>query len=196
MSIINDALKKAQTDLHLKKKKTPVTADDLAWTQRIEREITTAVSPRDCAPISNGKKSKRGHWWYALILLEICSFCAIVWILFILQPQAFNSSVRENAAPKSGAPTTQPTPVPAQSSPPSSPQAKIPSTKRNFPDSLVLNGTMVVDNQRVALINDEIYEVGDYINGKKIVDISLEKVDLLSGDDVISLSVRPKKSGI
>jgi hypothetical protein len=55
---------------------------------------------------------------------------------------------------------------------------------------------MVVDNQRVALINGEIYEVGDYINGKKIVDISLEKVDLLSGDDVISLSVRPQKSGI
>lgn len=195
MSIINEALKKAQTDLHLKKKKTPVTADDLAWTQRIEQEITTAVRPCDCAPISGEKKSKSGYW-YALVLLEICSFCAIVWILFILQPQIFNSSARENAAPKSGTPSPQPPPVPAQSSPPSPLQTKTPSAKRNFPNNLVLNGTMVVDNQRVALINGEIYEVGDYINGKKIVDISLEKVDLLSGDDVISLSVRPKKSGI
>ncbi len=195
MSIINDALKKAQTDLHLKKKKTPVTADDLAWTQRIEQEITTAVSPCDCAPTSNGKKTRRGHW-YALVLLEICSVCAIAWTLFILQPQLFNASMRKNAAPKSGTPSPQPTPIPAQSSPHSSLQTKIPSAKRNFPDSIVLSGTMVVDNQRVALINGEIYEVGDYINGKKIVDISLEKVDLLSGDDVISLSVRPKKTGI
>ncbi len=193
MSIINEALKKAQIDLHLKKKKMPVTADDLAWTQRIEREITTAVSPCDCAPISGGKKLKNGYW-YALVLLEICSFCAIVWILFILQPQIFNSFARENAAPKSGTPSTQTPPAPAPL--PSSPQTKTPSAKRSFPDSLILNGTMVVDNQRVALINGEIYEVGDYINGKKIVDISLEKVDLLSGDDVISLSVRPKKSGI
>lgn len=195
MSIINEALKKAQTDLHLKKKKMPVTADDLAWTQRIEREITTAVSPCNCASISGGKKSKSGYW-YALVLLEICSFCAIVWILFILQPQIFNSSARENAAPKSGTPSTQTSPVPTPSPLPSSLQTKTPSAKRSFPDSLILNGTMVVDNQRVALINGEIYEVGDYINGKKIVDISLEKVDLLSGDDVISLSVRPQKSGI
>ncbi|MCB9747710.1 MAG: hypothetical protein H6755_04800 [Candidatus Omnitrophica bacterium] len=47
-----------------------------------------------------------------------------------------------------------------------------------------------MDSKRVALINNEIYELGEYINGMKIININLKKVDLLNKDDIITLHVR------
>ena len=42
---------------------------------------------------------------------------------------------------------------------------------------LILSGTSLIDGKRVALINEEIYEVGDIINGKKITSINLNRVE-------------------
>jgi hypothetical protein len=41
-----------------------------------------------------------------------------------------------------------------------------------------LSGTMLMDNQRVALINEDIYVIGDSVDGKEIVEISLKEVTL------------------
>jgi hypothetical protein len=54
---------------------------------------------------------------------------------------------------------------------------------------LVLNGTSLIDGKKVALINDEIYEVGEVINGNKITSIDLNKVELLGDEKIITLKV-------
>ena len=78
--------------------------------------------------------------------------------------------------------------------------AKIPTIKKSptvapplriyDKDALVLSGTMMMGDKRVALINNDIYELGDIINGKKITSISLEKVELLDNDKVVTLTVK------
>ena len=59
-------------------------------------------------------------------------------------------------------------------------------------EALLLTGTMLIGKKRVALINGEGYEVGDFIDNKEIVNITLEKVELLSNGKMTTLHVRPK----
>ena len=57
-------------------------------------------------------------------------------------------------------------------------------------NDLILNGTSIVDGASVALINDEIYEIGDVINGKKVISIGLDKVELQDDEKIFTLRVR------
>ena len=66
---------------------------------------------------------------------------------------------------------------------------KPPEKKQTYQKGeLFLNGTMEMQGKTVALINDGIYEVGDTVDGKKITDIRMDGVELLSGDQKIFLS--------
>ena len=56
--------------------------------------------------------------------------------------------------------------------------------------NLVLNGIMMDQSKMVALINGEIYEVGDYIGDQRINKITLNRVELRDGDNVTILEVR------
>ena len=52
----------------------------------------------------------------------------------------------------------------------------------------------MMDDMRVALINDEIFKIGETIHGKRIVKISLEKVELEKDGEIFILSVRHRKN--
>ncbi|MCK4882309.1 MAG: hypothetical protein KAS92_04730 [Candidatus Omnitrophica bacterium] len=68
--------------------------------------------------------------------------------------------------------------------------AKRTPKKRTYkPGELVLNGTSLIDGKRVALINDEIYEIGETINGKKITSINLNQIKLSDNEKIITLRV-------
>jgi hypothetical protein len=54
-------------------------------------------------------------------------------------------------------------------------------------NEIVLNGTMMMGDRQVALINNEIYELGETVKGKKIVSISLQKVELEEADGNITV---------
>lgn len=56
--------------------------------------------------------------------------------------------------------------------------------------NLVLNGIMMDQSKMAALINGEIYEVGDYIGDQRINKITLNRVELRDGDNVTILEVR------
>jgi hypothetical protein len=59
------------------------------------------------------------------------------------------------------------------------------------PGAIILNGITSMGDKRVALINNEIYQVGETIEGKKITDISMEKVELVdSNGNVTTLKVK------
>ena len=75
--------------------------------------------------------------------------------------------------------------------------SQTPITKKSSPpqfmgnsSSLFLNGTMIIDNKKAALINNEIYKIGDTIAGKKIINITLEGVELLDDNGIITLKQR------
>ena len=55
------------------------------------------------------------------------------------------------------------------------------------PGELVLSGTSIIENKRVAIINGDIYEQGDIVDGYRIVKVELQKVELedAEGDAVI-----------
>ncbi len=55
---------------------------------------------------------------------------------------------------------------------------------------LILSGTMMMGDKRVALINNGIYEVGEFVEGKKVTAIALEKVELLDGENIIILKAK------
>jgi len=66
----------------------------------------------------------------------------------------------------------------------------IPEKRTYKPDDLVLNGISVVDGTKVALINDEIYQVGDIVNNKEITSIGGGVVELRNDEKIFTLKVR------
>jgi hypothetical protein len=60
-------------------------------------------------------------------------------------------------------------------------------------NAFVINGVMVQNNKTVALINNEIFEVGETVNGKKIVNITVDRIDVLEKGEIKSFPVSKKK---
>lgn len=56
------------------------------------------------------------------------------------------------------------------------------------PSNLVLRGTMLQGQKRVAFINHQTYRVGDSVDGYKITNISMYKVVLENASGKVSLS--------
>lgn len=58
------------------------------------------------------------------------------------------------------------------------------------PEHLVLNGIMLEGQHRVAVINDQIYQVGDQIEDKKITGIAFDHVSLQNSQNRFELKTR------
>lgn len=54
---------------------------------------------------------------------------------------------------------------------------------------LVLNGISFIDGIKVALINDEIYQIGDVVNSKKITSINRDTVELRDNEKIFTIKV-------
>jgi len=55
---------------------------------------------------------------------------------------------------------------------------------------LVLNGISVIDGEKVVLINDEIYQIGDVVNNKTITSIGRSEVELRDDKKIYTIKVR------
>jgi len=66
----------------------------------------------------------------------------------------------------------------------------VPKKRTYKPDDLILNGLSVIDGKYVALINDEIYQVGAVVNGKTITSISNGVVELRNDEKIFTIKVR------
>ncbi|MDP2653890.1 MAG: hypothetical protein Q8Q08_07660 [Candidatus Omnitrophota bacterium] len=64
--------------------------------------------------------------------------------------------------------------------------------KAGSPHRIVIKGIMAMGDRNVLLINDEVYEVGDSVQGKKIVKISLDRVEFLDRGRVRTFRVSKK----
>src|SRR3989338_4948298 len=58
-------------------------------------------------------------------------------------------------------------------------------------DTIVLNGIITMDDGQFALINNQILKEGDYINGKRIVSISADKVEIFDKGQILTLTTKP-----
>lgn len=200
MSIINEALKKTQTNLDNIKEKVVAAADDRisvrqkTWQQPAAQPSQAFTPKPSSAPVvtpvpetkhalSQGKPA--GKRWYLIVFAEILGLGLIVWTLFIIQPRLFRSSYQ----PKTSSPAVKPhpatTPQPAHAVT-VSPETRITPAQSN----LALKGIVMNQNKMVALINGGIYETGDYVDGKRISKITLDRVELLDGDAIMVLNVR------
>jgi len=66
----------------------------------------------------------------------------------------------------------------------------VPKKRAYKPGDLVLNGISTIDGKRVALINDEIYRVGEIVNNKTITNIGHDTVELRDDEEIITIKVR------
>lgn len=201
MSIINEALKKTQNHLDKgkdKKNTTPSPKDD---------------SPPDCPnhpskalgdPADRNRRNNKK--WYSNIVVPIYLLTTLsavtvaVVVYWMDQPMAnkvlFTPSTE--VAPPGPVPTAT-VPPPMETAPAGQPLVAETDlvTAVDQPllgKTLKLTGIMMRGDKRVALINDDIYELGDFVEGKQIIDITLKTVVLSDNQgNTLTLDVRDKK---
>ncbi|MCK5012342.1 MAG: hypothetical protein KAS66_00835 [Candidatus Omnitrophica bacterium] len=190
MSIINDALKKTQ--LSFKKKKKPPEKKqeekpaDESTSNVYEKLYKKRQDQQNASAPEKGQKTKgtgkktstlrsAKKWLKTSATVAVCLIILSGSFFFIsrFEPvQDFLRSVKKNS-------TSARTRI----------VRKAPKRRTFKPGEFVLSGTSLIDGKRVALINDEIYEVGEIINGKKITSINLNKIELRDNEKIITLRV-------
>jgi hypothetical protein len=53
---------------------------------------------------------------------------------------------------------------------------------------LTLNGIVTMDGEEFALINNQIFKVGDYVEGKRLLSISGNSVELFNNGNILKLT--------
>ncbi len=166
MSIIYEALKKTQK--HLERKTQPASSSISAT------PTSSTISPQGPTTSSPTKENKQ----ILPVLLTIAAIgligCAVVFFVIALQN-------RTAPAPLSSQPETTPFPT-DEPIPPTeaSPAPVLAETTQPIKDSpqLILSGIIYTDSDQLALINNQIYRTGEYVEGKKIIRITPDKVEL------------------
>jgi len=200
MSIINDALKKVQ--ISLKKKEPPVQEKQpipntpaSEATSSVQPQIRKESSPQPSLPpppfLLKDSLLKKDYIQNILLVLFClamsCLFFALAAFLLkqVTKPKA-TSVVPEVVSEKPAALKQQKIMPQKQREQPPAPALVI---EKDPLEGITVYGIMTMDDKYVALINNEIYEVGDKIDGMKIMDIALDHVKFLIGKQIRTLEV-------
>ena len=204
MSIIHEALKKAQDNLkHLPPPmaaapQIPV-APTIGATQP-PRPAMTITQP-ELPPLQPSVAKPAPP---AIPMKYLVFALIVIAALFVLQQAAamfakLHTAKTQALAAQSVPPPAPVAPLPVQNIAPTTPVAtdvtasapeQPESYERSYGSQLVLNGVTVTNGQKMALINNGIYQIGDEIMGKTIVNINLDGVELMDGDQKIILKTR------
>lgn len=169
MSIIHDALKKTQSNLAKTDQPQPSPKKEDPNKKIIKPlDISSEQKPPPLPSKSKGKK----YFFLSLIFFLLIVVSLPLWKTVKFPTKTIPTAI-DNISPTKILQSIS-----------------LPEIKKPTETNLILSGTMMMDSKRVALINNEIYELGEYINGMKIININLKKVDLLNKDDIITLHVR------
>ncbi|MCA9405698.1 MAG: hypothetical protein KC684_04115 [Candidatus Omnitrophica bacterium] len=195
MSIINDALKKAQEQLKQKdssankaqpapQKEAPTQAQQPA---SAEPQTPKPISPASSSPGSSGTSikteavSSRKKNYTPIIVFFLIALTALGTVSYFLFGNKLSS--KEPAEPKavmfSDGEIINPN---TQKKPPSKPLFG----RTEF----VLTGTMQMGEKKAAIINNEVYQIGDTIFDMTVVDIRAKEADLMKDGKVTTISVR------
>ena len=174
MSIINDALKKTQQNFNKQNDQDISSLYNQLHTKPKREETLKASSSPTSEKISTPQKSNPKK--VASLFLIVAGIALLLSFIF-LTVTGKSSKTKPLALVKSM--------VAKETAKMRKSVEKRPAPQKG---ELFLNGTMEMQGKTVALINDGIYEIGDTVEGKKIVDIRLDGVELLDGEQKIFLS--------
>ena len=175
MSIIHNALKKTQQELDKNIRKDISHIYDKLRASYQHPQINKEPEENSS---TEGLKPLREKKIFPILTLSISTFILLVGatclVYFFFYKQS-SSSVLSASAKKR---------IYSQS---------VSSKNPNAHEPFVLNGIMLRGQKIVALINDDIYEAGEFVDGKEIIKITPEAVQLKDDTNIITLSVRKKK---
>ncbi|MBP9853470.1 MAG: hypothetical protein KBD53_01225 [Candidatus Omnitrophica bacterium] len=168
MSIINDALKRAQKNLEKNGKDTKMKEPEKI------SELTKDNRPRThSAPLPPHMREtpEKKKMWYEtppglffvfLLIVAILITAAYYVRKYVPLTGVTGDKIKRNYMPK-----------------------KVHKTYK--PGEVVLSGTSLVNGNRLALINDGIYEPGDMVEGYQVIKVETSRVELqtLKGDTLI-----------
>jgi len=141
---------------------------------------------KQLSPAEYKKSEKKSFWHQAAVTLVILGFLGCSFIFYSLstgknlieilkgkrtQPEKFDSLKASSQTKK----TSEQKPPP-------------PATEKT--ERLILNGIINMGDDDFALINNEIYRQGDRVNGKEIVKILKDRVELFSDGETIILKTK------
>jgi hypothetical protein len=107
------------------------------------------------------------------IAVVLTAFC----IIYIYSPMVTKHFSFKHTHKVAAVPQVQ------QQSEPVAVAASVPVTQQG----LVLTGVMLAGADSVAIINNHSYQLGDVVDGMKLIGIELNKVQLLNGNQIIVL---------
>lgn len=165
MSIIHDALKKTQNNL--KKTRHDNTSKDTEQNIPVPNILQKPDKPDEPTGI---------HISYSAILL----FCLILSTI-ILSINMIIYFIKSKATPASKTQANKSSLSPRTS------RSNIVPDAQHHEQSLVLNGTLMADDKKAALINNELYELGESIGEKTINKISINEVELIDKNGNITV---------
>ena len=70
-----------------------------------------------------------------------------------------------------------------------------PVSGKTKPEDVAINGIVTMGQERFALLNNEIYGVGDYVGERRILSISSDQVELLDKENNILVLKTKRSSG-
>ncbi|MCA9400341.1 MAG: hypothetical protein KC713_01845 [Candidatus Omnitrophica bacterium] len=211
MSIINDALKKAQKGIEKNAQKnaashnpsdsphsSPINSTDAyAHLVKDTRKHKYQPAAEQTKPQSAGDQTQPGVDRTAMMIISFFLVLMVVLVIIFWNIVKSNqdTGIIETRLNLSAADSLQAQPLPQAEALQESAHEEIstPVPRQNeIPagEPLILSGTMMMGNERVAIINDDVYEVGESIQGKKIINITLKKVDLIAGGKITTLFVK------
>jgi len=189
MSIINDALKKTQLKFKKKDKvpsKTPEPQPEQGTSNIYEKLYKARTDQQNSSTPGQGQRGKISEkttpkprsakkWLAVAVIVIICLLCSYGSFFFLSRFPPFRNFFQTITKHSSYSRTRI--------------VRRAPKKRKYKPGELVLNGTSLIDGKRVALINDEIYQIGETIDGKKIISINLNKIELSDDETIITLKV-------
>ncbi len=203
MSIINDALKKAQSNLN-NKDAVPPPQKTLATIEQEQKEKELELKRQQESMAQRRPSSLRKLLKISFfIFLFVSSILTFLYLLSYLKeipfskkfPQisilakSFNQKIASLLHEFSSSKSDSLNPV----APAGMTSSAASSQKKISPKNLVLKGIITKNNHQAALINDEIYEEGSMIGEMKVISISFQEVKLLEGDQTITLRIKGER---
>ncbi len=204
MSIIHDALKKTQANLNNnEQKKSPepnMTSepnksehnppqDMLNIYEKLHKKPEPTVPPP--TKINPGKPTKKTATRqenpvmnFFAILLCLLIISGAIWFIY----QYYAQDMEKKGVDLKKVFNIKPKKLNFHIVAPTKNAAPISAANNNLPPgAIILNGITTMGDKRVALINNEIYQVGETIEGKRITDISMQKVELVDSNGNVTI---------
>lgn len=194
MSIINDALKKVQTDIEKKwprsittgysKARRPNSREKAAKISSPSQDVT----PPDYHPITKTfslTPKKRPHISLIIALVVTCGLA----LFSVIDQTALTFSPTPSISLPSLDMSQPPSPYEVTISAPV-PSAPFDSLSQVIPEGITIGGIVNMEDKNVALINDKIYEIGDTVDGMKIINITLDSVQMINKGETKTFMVK------